>query len=105
MSTNQHLVIPSEIQDYLDSLLREAGVEPLNEEVRQNMCEELYVELDRYTATKLMQHIPLEHMETFLKLQEEQTLAAEKEAFLAKHIPNINQVYLDSFLEFKTLYI
>src|SRR5436190_21028266 len=106
MRTNNHNnIIPSEIQDYLDSLLREAGVEPLSKEIHQTMMEELYVELERYTVNRIIENMPLEYIETFLKLQEAQNSAEEKEAFLIKHIPNINQVYLDSFLEFKKMYI
>lgn len=97
--------MPEEIKGYLDSVLAEAGIEPLTSESLDDLRQSLYVELDRYTWIKLAEHMPIEHLEEFVQMNEDNKSSQEKEQFVAQHIPKAVQIYTDSFWEFKKLYI
>ncbi|HSW87933.1 MAG TPA: DUF5663 domain-containing protein [Candidatus Saccharimonadales bacterium] len=96
--------IPEDIRQYLITLLEQAKIEPATDEMKEKMLGELYFELDKYTAAKLIEHMPIEHLEAFLDLQEKKN-PQELEAFLIEYLPNVQQLYTDSFKEFGILYL
>jgi hypothetical protein len=97
--------IPQEIRNFLLNLLQQAAILPVSDSMREEMVQSLYKELDRYIATKLIESIPIESIETFIDMQEKQKSKEEIVSFLLEQVPDVEQMYIDSFNEFKTMYL
>ena len=84
-NTNQtsKFEIPEEVEPYLEGLLADAGVKLL--------------------ASEIVDHMPPEHLESFIKLNESGAQRQEIEKFVKEHIPNSEEVFANAFLEFRDI--
>ena len=104
MDQNQ-LQIPAEIRAYLAGLLNDANMTTLDDTMREEMIKELYARLDNFITTAIIDNLPPEHMDAFIKLNEEKKPQPEIEAFLKEKMPNYQEVFAKAFAEFRDLYL
>jgi len=97
--------IPVEIQQFLESILQEANMSLVDESLKNEMINELFIQLDQHIASVVLEHLPQDKVEEFIKLNEEQKPQLEIEAFLRQYIPAINDVMANAFSEFRQLYL
>lgn len=102
---NQQLTIPMEVKNFLESLLNDAGMATVDAEMREEMIKELYVRLDNYFTSTIVNNLPPENMEEFIKMNEEKKPQAEIEQFLKDKIPNAQDIFAKTFMEFRDLYL
>ncbi|MBI2622802.1 MAG: hypothetical protein HYW64_01780 [Candidatus Levybacteria bacterium] len=102
---NQPLQIPQEVRGFLESLLTDAGMTTLDETMREEMIKELYSRLDHFLTSKIIEVMPPEHLDEFIKLNEEKKSREEIEAYLKDKIPNSQEVFTKAFAEFRDLYL
>ena len=102
---DQTLQIPQEIRAYLESLLDDAQMTTLDSLMREEMIQELYTRFDNFLTGTIVDNLPAEHMEDFVKLNEKKGSQAEIETFLKDKMPNAQQVFSDAFIQFRDLYL
>lgn len=103
-STNQ-VQIPAEVRSFLENLLSEASVSSLDGKMHEGMIQELYVRLDNFIASTIIDNLPPEHLNEFIKLNEENKPQEEIEQFLKGKLPNYNEVFSKAFMQFRDLYL
>lgn len=99
------LEIPQEIRNFLDGLLKDANMTALDENMREEMIKELYARLDNFITTAIIDNLPPEHLDEFIKLNEEKKPQTEIEQFLKDKMPNSQEVFSSAFSEFRDLYL
>lgn len=102
---NNNQTIPEEVKPYLEGLLADAGITPVDEKMQEDMMKELYVRLDNFLASAILDNMPPEHLEAFIQLNEKHVSKEEVEGFLQEHLPNTKEVFAKAFVEFRDLYL
>lgn len=96
--------VPAEIRNFLDGILNDANM-TLDDITREEMIKELYARLDNYLTTVIVDNMPPEHLEDFIKLNEEKKSREEIDAFLKEKMPNAQEVFTKAFADFRQLYL
>lgn len=99
------LEIPSEVRTFLEGLLTDAGMTTLDEGMRGEMVKELYARLDNYMTSVIVDNLPAEHLDAFIKMNEEKKPRNEVEQFLKEKMPNTQEVFAKAFADFRDLYL
>lgn len=97
--------IPPEVISYLENLLKEAGITPVDEAMREQLLLELYSRLDNFITTKIMENIPPEKLNEFIKLNEGNKPREEIEKYMKENISDSDQVFARAFIDFRDLYL
>jgi len=103
--TNQSLEITPQIRQYLDGILTDAGMKTLDEGSREEMIKELFVRLDSYITSVIVDKLPEEHLDAFIKLNEQKKSMKEIEEFLKEKMPDSQEVFVRAFADFRDLYL
>lgn len=77
----------------------------LDESMHEEMLSELFARLDNYMTSVIVQNIPPEHMDAFIKMSEEKKPQTEIEAFLKEKVPNAQEILTKAFADFRDLYL
>lgn len=99
------LVIPAEVRTFLEGLVNDAGMTTLDEGMREEMVKELYARLDNYMTSAIVDNLPAEYLDAFIKMNEEKKPREEVEEFLKEHMPNATEVFAKAFADFRALYL
>ncbi len=105
MDQSQKLQIPTEIRTFLEGLLQDANILNLDDAMREEMIKELYARLDNFMTSKIVDNMPSEFLDEFIKLNEDKKPQAEIETFLKDKMPNSQEVLSQAFIEFRDLYL
>ena len=99
------LEIPSEVRTFLEGLLQDAGMTTLDDQMREEMVKELYARLDSYITSVIVDNLPAEYLDAFIKMNEEKKPKAEIEQFLKEKMSNATEVLAKAFADFRGLYL
>ena len=102
---NQGLQIPPDVRVYLDGLLEDVGITPVDEAMKEEMIKELFARLDNYITTTIIDNMPEEHIDAFIKMNEDEKPQKEIEEFLKEKMTNYQEVFSKAFADFRELYI
>ena len=105
MNTSSPKVIPDEVRGFLEGILNDANITALDDEAREDMIRELFVRLDMFMATRIMDKLSKEKEEEFISMNEDKKSREELEAFIQANIPNASQFFGDVFAEFRESYL
>ena len=97
--------IPQDIRAFLESLLQDANMTTLDDQAREEMIKQLFVRLDNFMLTTIMEALPGEKLEEFTKMSEEGKDRTELEAYLKANIPNAEEVFARAMLTFRDMYL
>lgn len=97
--------IPDEVKSFLSGLLDDAGMTDLDPDMREEMIMELYVRLDNYLVSVIVDNMPDDQLDAFAKLNEEKKPREEIEKFVNEKIPNATAVFADAFAKFREMYL
>ncbi len=103
--TNTAVVIPEEIRSFLDGILQDAGMTNLESDMHEEMLAQLFARLDTYLTSAIVDNMPPEHVDEFIRMNEEQKSQAEIQQFLVDKMPNAQEVFANTFADFRTLYL
>lgn len=104
-NSNQIAQIPSEIKTFLESILQDANMTSLDEQTHEEMIKQLFIRLDNFMLTTIVEALPAEKISEFTKLSEEGKTREELENYLRKNIPNHSDVFAKAMLQFRDLYL
>lgn len=96
--------IPQDLRDFLSSLINEAGI-TVDEQTHNQVIKELYVQLDNYILSTIVEELPSDNLEEFTQMAEEGKGREELEKYLSDHIPNSQEVFARALIDFKDLYL
>ncbi len=102
---DNQLQIPQEVRAFLEGLLQDSGTGNLDSEMKEEMIKELYARLDSFLTSTIIKNMPAEHLEAFIKMNEEGKSKEEIENFLKTNMPNSQEVMTRAFMEFRDLYL
>ena len=100
----ENIEIPEEIRSFLESIMLDANM-TLDDVTKEEMIKELYARLDSYLTTVIVDNLPAEHLEAFMKLNEEKKPKEEIDGFLREKMPNAQEVFTNAFADFRQLYL
>lgn len=101
----QQIVIPPEIQAYLESLIQEANVPVFDDKQKQELVRYLFDRLDKFLAAKIVENMKPEDTETFIKMNEDKKSREEIDAFIKEHMQNPQEVFTRAFVDFRDFYL
>lgn len=99
------LEIPKEIRAYLENILQDAGMTAVDQEMREQMINELYVRLDKYIIAKVTESLPEDKLNEFATLFEQKAELPQIQEYLMKNLPNAQEVFAQAFVEFENIYL
>lgn len=97
--------IPPEVIKFLDNLLAEANIVPIDEQMREQLLLELYSRLDNFITTTIMENMPPEKLDEFIKMNEEKRSREELDKFMRENIPDSEMVFAKAFVDFRDIYL
>jgi hypothetical protein len=97
--------IPQEIRNYLENLIDDANITTLDGKMREDLITELYGKLNDFIVATIVNNLPPEKMEDFIKMNEEQRTQPEIEQFLQENISNSQELMANAFVEFRNVYL
>jgi hypothetical protein len=96
--------IPQEIRFFLEDLLKQSQVTYLDEDMHEAMIEELYIRLDKFLFTKMLEFLPVEKVEEFSTLSADPSKKEILQQFITENIKNAPELLTLAFAEFKNEY-
>lgn len=98
-------LIPKEIREFIESILQDAQMSNLDKQMYKEMVKELYIRLDNFMLTTIVEALPPEKLEEFAKMAEAGKERDELEDYLKANIENADEVFAKAMLEFRDLYL
>jgi hypothetical protein len=102
---NNKQTIPNEIRAFIEAVLADTGMIEPDEEVKEEMVKELYVRLDEYITAAIVENLPEEQVDEFIKMNEEKKPMDEIQKFLIDKMPNSKEVFENAFSGFRNMYL
>ena len=93
--------IPPEVIKFLDNLLAEANIVPIDEQMR----EQLFSRLDNFITTTIIENMPPEKLDEFIKLNEDKRPRKEVDQYMRENMPNSEEVFAKAFVDFRDIYL
>jgi len=104
-TTNQPLQIQPDIRAFLESILDDAGMKTLEQDMREEMVRELFARLDQYITAVITQSLPPQYLDDFIKISDEKKSMAEIQQFLKDKLTNPEEVFTKAFADFRSMYL
>jgi len=101
----EKLVIPPEIKSYLEGILSDAKMTFADASMREEMTNELFTRLDSYLTSVIVDKMPPENMDEFMKMNEDKKPKEEIENYMREKIPNTQEVMTKAFMDFRDMYL
>lgn len=112
MNTDQNVkpnafdnAITPEIRRFLENLLVEANITPVDDLMEEQLIQELYVRLDNFMAKAIFENMPPEHIEEFIKMNEENWPKEKINQFISEKIPSSQDVFAKTLILFHDIYL
>lgn len=97
--------IPDTIRPYLESIITDAEIRVLDEAMKEEIINELFLQLDDYLAAVIVDNLQKDDLEVFITMNKEKRSREEVEDFVRAKIPNAQDVFTNAFIEFKKVYV
>lgn len=97
--------IPPEARSFLEGILDDAKTLTLDDSMREEMIKELFARLDSFLTSRIVENMPPEAMDEFMKLVEEKKSQSEVEHFVEDRMPNAGEVFAQAFSDFRDMYL
>lgn len=102
---NQLPPITPEVKTYLETLLQDAGKTESDPTKQEQNIQELYKKLDEFIANVVVESMPEDKIDAFVKLNEDKRPMEEIEQYLKTNMPDAQNVLAKAFVDFKDSYL
>lgn len=92
------------IQNFLESIINNADDGSITPEVRQEMLATLSQQLDSALLASAIDALPEEKLDEYEQLISSQPTAEQLQQFLSQNIPNLQDIYRLTLIEFRREY-
>lgn len=93
------------VDDFLNLLLDEGGMNTASPEVRSQMMSDLKVRLNERLFATVISNMPEDKITEFRELSEKRASGEEIEKFIDQNIPDTQEVFAGAFLTFRNDYL
>src|SRR5438876_897948 len=93
--------IPPDTLTYLENLLEDAGMQ-LTPELKSVMVLDLYGRLEKKLIADAIENMSSENVEEFIKLVQSNPAQEIIQSYIAQHISNAQEVFMQSLIDFRT---
>ncbi len=97
--------ISSEIQTYLETLIKTAQIPVYDEETKKQVVRELFIRFDKFLSLKIMERLTQDNMKTFLQMLEDKKTPEEMNNFLLSCLPQVDDIIANAFIDFRDFYL
>jgi hypothetical protein len=97
--------IPPEIRTYLENILSDANISSVDEVMQEELIAELFARFDSFLTAKIVDTLPPENIDEFIKMNEDNLPEDQIQAYLMEHIPNAEEQFAKFFIEFRERYL
>ncbi len=97
--------ISNDVREFLLGILQDANMQMTDEEMQEEMIKELFVRLDNYIGSVIIDNLQPNDVEAFIKLNEENKSREEINTFLKQKMPNAQEVMQKAFMHFREMYL
>lgn len=100
--TEPFMQIPPEVTTVLESVLEDAGIKSSDERLDNETLKELHDQLDIVMYFEILTYLPGQHLDAFVKMNDENRPRGDIDTFLQENMPNAEHVFegaLARFLE------
>lgn len=105
VQSQQPVEIPEEIRIFLEGILEDANMVIADDEVRETMITELFMRLDKFLVSRVIQYLPQDKLDEFMEMDKSQVSVEKTYEFLKQNLPNIEEVFATAFEEFREVYL
>jgi len=93
------------VNDFLESLLNDAGMDTMSVEVKQQMLKDLHARLQDRFFGQVIISMPEKDLTEFRKLSENKASQEELQKFIEEHVPNAPEVFAKAMVTFRNDYL
>lgn len=104
MPNDQITQIPADIKTFLENLIEDAGMQ-LTPELQEAMIGDLYARLEKKLIADAIENMKSEDVEEFIQLVQSQKDKAEVDQYIATHLPNARELFMQSLVDFRTYFL
>ena len=104
-SQKSDLQIPAEVREFLEGILKDASMTYADETMHEELINELFVRLDSYMTSVLVDALPAEKLDEFMKMNEENKSREDIENYIRENVPNAQDLLTKAFMNFRDLYL
>lgn len=97
--------MPSNIEQFLESIVNHADEGDVTPEMHQEMMSILSQQLDSALLASAVEALPEDKLDDYEQLIASQPTAEQLQQFLSQHIPNLQDVYRLTMIEFRRQYV
>jgi hypothetical protein len=101
---NQTDIISPDIRVFLENLLEDSGMQ-LTADLKDGMILDLYNRLEKKMIADAVDNLSPDKVEEFIKLAESGAGKPEVEAFITQNIPNSQEVFKKSLIDFRNYFL
>lgn len=101
----QSVQIPQEIRTFLEGIIGEANMTSLDAAMHEEMLQQMFSRLDQHLTSVIMENLPQDKLDEFIKMNEEKKPQEEIQAYLQQQIPNVQDIMTNAFTEFRNVYL
>ena len=96
--------IPADIRVYLENLMEDANIN-VTPELKENMLYDLYLRLEKKLIADAIENMQPADVEAFTNLIQTQNNKEAIDEFIKTHLPNAQEIFVESLVDFKTDFI
>ncbi len=104
-NTEKKLEIPAEVREFLEGILLDAKMTYADEAMHEELINELFARLDNYMTSVLVDCLPAEKLDEFIKMNGENKSREEVEEYIKNNVPNAQDVLTKAFMNFRDMYL
>ncbi len=97
--------ISSDVREFLLGILQDANMHMTDEQMQEEMIKELFVRLDNYIGSVIIDNLQPNDVESFIRMNEENKPREEINKFLKEKMPNAEEVMQKAFIHFREMYL
>lgn len=101
---SQQSQIPADMRAYLENLLEDSNIN-LTPELKENMLYDLYLRLEKKLIADAIENMEPADVEQFTQLIQSQNNKEAIDEFIKSHLPNAQEIFTQSLVDFKTDFI
>src|SRR5512132_1476563 len=90
--TQPCMQIPPEVITVLETVLEDTGMISSNERIDNEMLKELHDRLDVMMYVEIVTYLPAQHLDAFVKINDEGRPRGDIDKFLEENMPNADKV-------------
>ncbi|HEV2339169.1 MAG TPA: hypothetical protein VGT05_00185 [Patescibacteria group bacterium] len=106
MKTGQKTAaISKEVRSYLEDILVQSGITTVYDATKEDIILELFIKFDDFLIERVVDYVPVDKLGEFCTFMQQSPSKEQVDTFLKSNVPNIQEVYIVAFSDFRKNYL